>query len=160
RSTNDNGEALLVSVEGNTYLSVPILDFGSGQGKDSGESAGRMPQLQGLHSFGDTSPLTRFVIGLDEALRLYRSSDEDALRGSAGRSRDAWNEDLFYRPLPVEPPILRQEKQAPSGGTSETMEAQPPELPAANGAKPRVESEPIDEIGVSLSFPPARYFAR
>ena len=35
-----------------------------------------MPWLSTLHPFGDTSPLTRFVIGLDEALRDYRGSDE------------------------------------------------------------------------------------
>jgi hypothetical protein len=161
RSTNDNGEALLVAVEGNTYLSVPILDFGSGHGDELGESGGRMPQLQGLNSFGDTSPLTRFVIGLDEALRLYRSSDEDALRGNSSRTRDPWNEDLFYRPLPVEAPILRQEKQAPSGGTSETIQAQPPEVPAASGSGAGAVggSQSIDEIGVSLSFPAARFLS-
>ncbi len=42
-----------------------------------------MPWLSALHPFGDTSPLTRFVIGLDEALRDYRGSEETpAARGT------------------------------------------------------------------------------
>ena len=67
---------MLVSVEGNTYLSVPILDFGSDQGDEQSASARRMPWLSTLFPFGDTSSLTRFVIGLDEALRDYRGTEE------------------------------------------------------------------------------------
>jgi hypothetical protein len=79
---------------------------------------GRVPGLSTRHPFGDTSPLTRFVIGLDEALRDYRGADEPALPGNPGRSRDPWNEDLFYRRLPVEPPVLRQENDEPKNGGS------------------------------------------
>ena len=75
-SSKGTGDAILVSVEGNTYLSVPILDFGSENGEEAGDGEGRMPWLSALHPFGDTSPLTRFVIGLDEALRDYRGSEE------------------------------------------------------------------------------------
>ena len=36
----------------------------------------RNSELSGKFNFGDTSPLTRFVIGLDEALQGYHGSDE------------------------------------------------------------------------------------
>ena len=62
---------------------MPILDFGSGNEGADGDGARRMPQLSGMYSFGDTSDLTRFVIGLDEALRDYRGAEEVSLpRGS------------------------------------------------------------------------------
>ena len=67
-----SNEAVLVSVEGNTYLSVPILGFGSENGEEADRGEGRMPWLSTRHPIGDSSPLTRFVIGLDEALRDYR----------------------------------------------------------------------------------------
>ncbi len=69
RSSSDVGATVLVAVEGNTYLSVPILDFGSSVDDEAGAGRARMPGLSGMYPFGDTSPLTRFVIGLDEALR-------------------------------------------------------------------------------------------
>ena len=60
-----------------------------------------MPWLSALHPFGDTSPLTRFVIGLDEALRDYRGSeDATSPSGTRAHSNDPWNEDLFHRHLP------------------------------------------------------------
>jgi hypothetical protein len=117
-STEETSQAILVSVEGNTYLSVPILDFGSDRGDEPGIREGRIPGLSTRLPFGDTSPLTRFVIGLDEALRDYRGSEESVSPGNAGRSRDPWNEDLFYRHLPVEPPVLRQENDEPKNGDS------------------------------------------
>ena len=131
-STRGTGEAVLVSVEGNTYLSVPILDFGSENGEEAGDGEGRMPWLSTLHPFGDTSPLTRFVIGLDEALRDYRGSEEAPCRGTPARSHDPWNEDLFYRHLPVQPPVLRQETDDPTeGGSPEAMLARPASEPAS-----------------------------
>ena len=54
---------------------MPILDFGA-ENDEVGSGEERMPWLSALHPFGDTSPLTRFVIGLDEALRDYRGSEE------------------------------------------------------------------------------------
>jgi FG-GAP-like repeat/Bacterial pre-peptidase C-terminal domain len=162
RSTNDSGEALLVSVEGNTYLSVPILNFGSDQGDEPGVGEGRMPWLQGQHAFGDTSPLTRFVIGLDEALRDYRGSEDELLRGNSGRSRDPWNEDLFYRRLPAQPPILRQENDEPkNGGGSEAALAEPNQIRLAKdaGSLSRIVDERPDEPGVLDSSPADRFVA-
>ena len=43
-----------------------------------------MPWLSAEHPVGDTSPLTRFVIGLDEALRDYRGSEEASLPRDLG----------------------------------------------------------------------------
>ena len=79
-------------------------------------ASGRMPWLSAEHPFGDTSPLTRFVIGLDEALRDYRGSEDVAPAASLGPSRDPWNEDLFYRHLPAQPRVLGPEKESPTEG--------------------------------------------
>ncbi len=65
-----------------------------------------MPWLSTLHPIGDTSPLTRFVIGLDEALKAYPGTAEDPLLKSSGPFPDPWSEDLFYPHLPVQPPVL------------------------------------------------------
>ena len=162
RSTNESGEALLVSVEGNTYLSVPILNFGPGQGDEPGMGEGRMPWLQALRPFGDTSPLTRFVIGLDEALRGYRGSDDDAVPGNARQLRDPWNEDLFYRRVPVQPPILRQEKDEPrvGGGLEATLGSpRPARMFEDAGGLARAVDERIDEPGVLHSSPADRFVA-
>ena len=128
-STTETSDAVLVSVEGNTYLNVPILDFGSERGEDAGSGGGRKPWLSALHPFGDNSSLTRFVIGLDEALRGYRSSEE-VPPGTFGQSNDPWNEDLFYRHLPVKPQVLRQQtRDAIEGGSPEAMLVDPLESP-------------------------------
>jgi hypothetical protein len=125
-TSRGTGDALLVSVEGNTYLSVPILDFGSESEKESDDPQGRMPWLSTHHPFGDTSPLTRFVIGLDEALRDYPGSEEEPLLRNFGRSHDPWNEDLFYHRLPVQPRALDQQKNEPKeGGNSKAMLPEP-----------------------------------
>src|SRR5262249_29219270 len=106
------------SVEGNTYLSVPILGFGSenGEGADNGEE--RMPWLSTLHPFGDTSDLTRFVIGLDGALRDYRGMDENPPFQDRGSSTDPWREDLFYRRVPFKPSAPVQENNEATKGVS------------------------------------------
>jgi hypothetical protein len=113
-STSADASAVLVPVQGNTYLSVPILDFGSGGDDEQGDGARRMPQLSGMYNFGDTSPLTRFVIGLDEALREYRGWDEATPAEGSGRFNDLWSEDLFRRNLPFLPPAVGPEKAGPS----------------------------------------------
>jgi FG-GAP-like repeat len=100
-SSTETGEALLVSVKVNTYLSVPILGFGA-ENDEVGNGEERMPWLAAARPFGDTWPSTRFVMGLDEALRNYRGSEESPLSRSLGSSRDPWDEDLFYRHLPVQ----------------------------------------------------------
>ena len=155
-STKGTGDAVLVSVEGNTYLSVPILDFGSENGEEAGDGEGRMPWLSTLHPFGDTSPLTRFVIGLDEALRDYRGSEEAPLLRNPGPSHDPWNEDLFYRHLPVQPPVLGQEKDDPkASGSPEAMLPDPHQNPLQDdrGAHARFGDERFDEPGVRTLVP-------
>ena len=99
-SSRGDGDAVLVSVEGNTYLSVPILNFGA-ENDEVGQGENRMPWLSALHPLGDTTPLTRFIMGLDEALRDYRGSKEPSLPWQPGSGHDPWSEDLFHRHLPV-----------------------------------------------------------
>lgn len=53
---------------------VAVLDFGSQQDDESGDGRGRMPWLSIRYPIGDTSPLARFVIGLDEEL-IKRGTD-------------------------------------------------------------------------------------
>jgi len=161
-SAKGTGDAVLVSVEGNTYLSVPILGFGSENGEEADDGLGRMPWLSTQHPFGDTSPLTRFVIGLDEALRDYRGSEEAPLLRSSGRSNDPWNEDLFYRHLPVQPPVLGHEKDDPTeGGSPDAMLSDPNQnsLQDDGGASARSGNERCDEPGVPASSPAARIVA-
>jgi hypothetical protein len=101
-ASKGDGGAILVPVEGNTYLSVPILD--SGPQSDGQDVDGmRMPWLSPKHSFGDRSALTRFVIGLDEALEDYRGSDGPPLLRGSGPFDDPWHVDLFQPRLPAAP---------------------------------------------------------
>jgi hypothetical protein len=144
-------DAVLVSVEGNTYLSVPILGFGSEKAEEADKGAGRMPWLSTLHPFGDTSSLSRWIIGLDEALRDYRGSEEAPLLRSPGPSQDPWNEDLFYRRLPVPPQVLGREKGDPTrGGSPGAMLPDPHQDPLRDdrGAPVRSGEEHGDEPGV------------
>jgi hypothetical protein len=160
--TKGASDAVLVSVEGNTYLSVPILGLGSETGDEGDDGEGRMPWLSTLHPFGDTSPLTRFVIGLDEALRDYRGSEESPVLQNPGPSHDPWNEDLFYRHLPVQPPLLGKEKgdQTVSGGP-EAMLLDPHQNPLQDDrvAQVRFGEDSSDEPGVLPSSHAARIIA-
>jgi hypothetical protein len=101
RSTNGGGGAILVPVEGNTYLSVPILDTGTQSDAEETGAGGRMPWLSGRYKVGDASELTRFVIGLDAALEAYRGSEEEPVIPGSGRLRDPWREDLFQPHPPI-----------------------------------------------------------
>jgi hypothetical protein len=91
---------------------VPILDFWSGNNEE-GEREERMPALSAKYNFGDTSPLTRFIIGLDEALRSYRGSEEEPLSRGGASVRDPWSEDLFRLHLPVAPPATGPQPDGP-----------------------------------------------
>ncbi len=159
RATKETGEAVLVSVEGNTYLSVPILNFGSENGEEGGMGEGRLPWLSIAHPFGDTSALTRFVIGLDEALRDYHGSEEAPLPRNAGRSHDPWDEDLFYQHLPVGPRDSDQQTDGPiKAGSPAAM------LPESNqdgrGNLARFRHEPFDDPGDRSSSAATRFVAR
>jgi hypothetical protein len=105
--TEETGAAMLVAVEGNTYLSVPILDFGSEGDEEAGRVTGRAPRTSTVDLPGDRSPLNRLIMGLDDAERAYRGAKEDPAARGEGQSRDPWNEDLFYlrRAMPRVPPI-------------------------------------------------------
>ncbi len=104
RSVGGSSSTILVPVEGNTYLSVPILDLNAGNEDEDAAGKRRMPGLSSKFSFGDTSPLTRFVIGLDEAIERFRGADQAPLLNGPGALSDPWNEDLFHQHLPALPP--------------------------------------------------------
>ena len=124
-SSQGTGDALLVSVEGNTYLSVPVLGFGA-ENDEVGNGEQRMPWLSAEHPVGDTSPVTRFVMGLDEALRNYRGSEDAPLPRYLGSPLDPWNEDLFYRHLPLKPFVPGPEQDDPGvGGDPNAMRPDP-----------------------------------
>ncbi|MGO9923594.1 MAG: FG-GAP repeat domain-containing protein, partial [Isosphaeraceae bacterium] len=149
RSTGGTGGTVLVPVEGNTYLSVPILDFGPGNDGEAGAGEARIPTLSGMYPFGDTSPLTRFVIGLDEALRAYRGEEEVPLLRGQGALHDPWNEDLFYHHLPPAPPAVGPENDA-----TKAMPANPRQ--ATQPGQPRFEEDGFGKPPVPASVPAAR----
>lgn len=88
--------AILVAMEGNSYLNVPVLEFGFGYGEEASTGMGRMPELSAKYPIGDTSPLWRLIVGIDEALGDYRRSGESTLSGAFAPSHDPWSEDLFW----------------------------------------------------------------
>jgi hypothetical protein len=102
--------AVLVAVQGNTYTTVAVLDFGSG-GDDEG-SGGRLPGLSSRYAIGDTSPLTRFVTGQEEALREYRGS-EAARPEESDAATDPWAQDLFQRLQPPPSPARAGDADQP-----------------------------------------------
>jgi hypothetical protein len=115
-SGRGNSVAVLVPIEGNTYLSVPILELGA-EGEEDDAGKGRMPWLSSLYNIGDTSALTRFVTGLDEALEDYRGLDDAFPIRDASEGRDPWREDLFFHHLSNEAanPQPRLDEPAPAG---------------------------------------------
>ncbi len=140
-TSQETGGTILVPVEGNTYVSVPILD--SGPGADGGDADGpRMPWLSGMHSFGDKSDLTRFVIGLDEALEDYRGSEGPPVMQGPGPSDDPWRKDILQPRLPRPPVLPARQTDGP-----ETMRLGPLEVipglraPLIEAGDDRVESE-------------------
>jgi hypothetical protein len=52
-------------------------------------------------------------MGLDQALRDYRGWEEPFPLQKPGPSHDPWNEDLFYRRLPAQPPVIVPERKGP-----------------------------------------------
>ena len=144
-----NGGAVLVPVEGNTYLSVPILDFGSGNDEEDGDSGQRMPWLSGKHNFGDASALTRFVIGIDEALHDYHSSEEAPLSRDSRPFNDPWNEDLFIHHLPIAPP-------ATAAPTDHPAAMRPGPREQTGGVRVNFRAEGLDGPPVPPSIPTTR----
>jgi hypothetical protein len=156
------GEAILVPVKGNNYLGVPILGIGSENEEEVDNAEGRMPWLSSLHPFGDKSPLTRFVIGLDEALRDYRGLEEETSLRNEGHSLDPWNEDLFHRHLRVQPRTPGQDEDDPMrGGRPGAMLPNPLRKPLQDdrGAHGHLGDERFCGPFVRHSSPSARIFA-
>jgi FG-GAP-like repeat len=144
-SSNGNEEALLVAVEGNTYLSVPVLGFGA-ENDEVGNGIERMPWLAAEHPVGGASPLSRFLIGLDEALRNYRGTDDVASPRGSGHADDAWNEDLFFRHLPVHPQVVTPANESSTSGAGPQAMGPDPRQHDRPG-QPQLAGEPIDEAG-------------
>jgi hypothetical protein len=149
RSTTGNDSTVLVPVEGNTYLSVPILDLGSGNDDEGGAGERRMPWLSGKFKFGDTSALTRFVIGLDEALRGYRGANDSPRSIGAGALDDPWSEDLFHHHLSVPPP-------APGSSVDDPQAVQPVQQRAPAGVGATFDGEGAEKPRDRLARPTAQ----
>jgi hypothetical protein len=135
------GGAVLVPVQGNAYATVALLDFGSGDDDDQPDDGSRrMPWLSARYPLGDTSPLTRFVIGLEEAIREYRGAGPAPLKdGDLVPGNDPWREDLFFRRPPLRPPVEQDEEpEARLPGADEFWEQfgddRRPHTAAARGA--------------------------
>jgi hypothetical protein len=157
------GEALLVSVEGNTYLSVPILGLGSEDEEEAGRGEVRRLELSTLHPFGDTSPITRFVIGLDEAVHDYHGSEESPLLRHPDAAQDPWNEDLFFRHLPVQAPLPGHVQDSPlKGGSPAAMLPDVRQKPPGDdrSALAYFDNEYFDDSAVRPLSPTARIVAR
>jgi hypothetical protein len=69
-----------------------------------------MPWLSSRIPLGDTSPLTRFIIGHEEALQQYLALEEMGLPGRGDPSSDPWNEDLFHLPQSFRSPIGNEDQ--------------------------------------------------
>jgi hypothetical protein len=97
-----SNEAVLVSVQGSNYATVALLDFGSQ--KDDEPAGKRMPWLSTLLPLGDTSALSRFVSGHEEAVRQYGGTPAASPRDSGEAPlNDPWSEDLFHLMQPARP---------------------------------------------------------
>jgi hypothetical protein len=103
-----------------------------------------MPWLSARHPIGDTSPLARFVIGLDEALKNYRDSDDVSLPRALNSSRDPWSEDLFYRHPPGQPRVIGPETDAPRAGEGPRA-TRPDSRQGGRAPNPRFGDKPFDE---------------
>jgi hypothetical protein len=113
------GSAVLVGIQGNTYATVAILDFGSHHEEEL--SGTRQPGMGSRYPLGEVSPLMRFVTGQEEAMQQYRDAQGTRLpQPGDGPGHDPWNEDLFHWREPVRPPVHnRQEGKPMEEGRSE-----------------------------------------
>ena len=157
--SNDESTAILVPVGSNPYLSVPVLAFGSEHDDEAAAATTRMPGLATQYPIGDTSPQSRFVVGIDEALEEYRGSREVTLPGTPDPLHDLWNEDLFSPRPPGQSRALVPDTVAP-------IEAgNPGALPDARAQAPvpndQATNERLDDgTGVFPSGPSERIRAR
>jgi FG-GAP-like repeat len=104
--TETNGKAVLVPIQGNTYSTVAVLDFGAQSDDDSVGGTRRQPELSMRYAVGDTSGLGRFVMGLEEAVGRYRVMEEELFQQDSNPpSNDPWIKDLFHHQAPARLPI-------------------------------------------------------
>ena len=118
-----NGTAVLVPIQGNTYSTVAMLEFGAQGDAEFGRGA-RRPELSMRYAVGDTSELGQFVIGLEEAVKQYRQAEETRILqiiNSKDDGNDPWLEDLFHRQGPSQPPILDKGKEKKSAEAAPTI---------------------------------------
>ncbi len=120
-SLNDsNGTAVLVPIQGNSYSTVAVLNFAAASDDDSG-SGGRQPELSMRYAIGDTSGLGKFVMGLDDAVKCYRSQEEERLQQEPDPpGNDPWMEDLFQHSTPLRLPVPngKEDNEPMDDGTS------------------------------------------
>jgi hypothetical protein len=138
--------AALVAVEGNSYSTVAVLDFGSQKDDESGDGRGRMPWLSTRHPVGDASPLARFVIGLDEALNVFRNEADRTRRTDdvEAPKKDPWSEDLFQRPRPARRPARPANVNDPPKAESKQTDRLNVPQPARNPESTADEQSAID----------------
>jgi hypothetical protein len=123
--TGKESSVSLVPIQGNTYATVAVLDFGSQDDEEAGGGEGRKPWLSLRHAFGDTTDLMRFVIGQEEAVQDYRRMGEARFpEGSNPPLADPWKEDLFQlrpgRTLMGESPDDPPREGQPEGGAEDS----------------------------------------
>jgi hypothetical protein len=135
-----NGSAVLVPLQGNSYATVAVVDFGAQPAEDDAGGGDRKPWLSMKYPLGDTSALTRFVIGQMEALQQYLGAKDERLKeNNDSPSGDPWDEDLFHR----RPPLL----PLPDRQSDERMEDGGPEA-----FLPGPEQGPLPEQAVAACF--------
>jgi hypothetical protein len=133
-----NGSAVLVPIQGNSYATVAVFDFGA-QPADEAGGGDRKPWLSLRYPLGDTSALTRFVIGQTEALQQYLGAKDERLReNNDSPSGDPWDEDLFHRRPPLLPPGGQKDERLEDGGPEAVL--------------PGPEQRPLLEQAVAACF--------
>jgi hypothetical protein len=86
----------------------------------------RMPWLSLSLPLGDTSSLTRFITGHEEALQQYLGpKGMDLPERSETLANDPWNEDLFHLPQPSRRPAGDGEQGKPMEGGPEALLPRP-----------------------------------
>jgi hypothetical protein len=149
-SLNDaNSTAVLVPIQGNSYSTVAVLNFAAASDDDSGNGASRQPGLSMRYAVGDTTGLGKFVMGLDDAVKLYRSQEGERLSQPADApGNDPWIEDLFQHQTPTRLPI---------------RDGKDDNNPLGNGAPGGVQLMPKKGVGDDATLPGVRscdsYFA-
>lgn len=133
--------AALVSVAGNSYSTVAVLDFGAQRDDDSGDGRGRIPALSTRYPIGDTSPLARFVIGIKEAISEFQgdTTETPASKTDGAPRNDPWNVNLFQR---------SRSTRTPNGKDSPKAESKRTDAPRAPSAPPKQEASGNEQSAI------------